>query len=421
MQLLDRVGLLDKQHSFARQLSGGQKQRVAIVRALLMHPEIILFDEVTASLDPEMVREVLELINDLAQEGRTMILVTHEMQFAQAIADRIIFLDQGKIAEEGTAQAFFTNPQTKRAQEFLNVFDFSQFGSYIKEILMKLFKPLLTVLALAFALIFITACSSGGNAGSSSGKTTAKARTIDEIKKSGELRIAVFGDKKPFGYVDNDGSYQGYDIELGNQLAQDLGVKVKYISVDAANRAEYLISNKVDITLANFTVTDERKKQVDFALPYMKVSLGVVSPKTGLITDVKQLEGKTLIVTKGTTAETYFEKNHPEIKLQKYDQYSDSYQALLDGRGDAFSTDNTEVLAWALENKGFEVGITSLGDPDTIAAAVQKGNQELLDFINKDIEKLGKENFFHKAYEKTLHPTYGDAAKADDLVVEGGH
>ncbi|VKZ78107.1 ABC transporter substrate binding lipoprotein-amino acid transport [Streptococcus pneumoniae] len=255
---------------------------------------------------------------------------------------------------------------------------------------MKLFKPLLTVLALAFALIFITACSSGGNAGSSSGKTTAKARTIDEIKKSGELRIAVFGDKKPFGYVDNDGSYQGYDIELGNQLAPDLGVKVKYISVDAANRAEYLISNKVDITLANFTVTDERKKQVDFALPYMKVSLGVVSPKTGLITDVKQLEGKTLIVTKGTTAETYFEKNHPEIKLQKYDQYSDSYQALLDGRGDAFSTDNTEVLAWALENKGFEVGITSLGDPDTIAAAVQKGNQELLDFINKDIEKLAR-------------------------------
>lgn len=131
LQLLDRVGLLDKQHSFARQLSGGQKQRVAIVRALLMHPEIILFDEVTASLDPEMVREVLELINDLAQEGRTMILVTHEMQFAQAIADRIIFLDQGKIAEEGTAQAFFTNPQTKRAQEFLNVFDFSQFGSYL--------------------------------------------------------------------------------------------------------------------------------------------------------------------------------------------------------------------------------------------------------------------------------------------------
>ena len=130
-QLLKRVGLLDKKHSYARQLSGGQKQRVAIVRSLLMHPEIILFDEVAASLDPEMVREVLELINDLAQEGRTMILVTHEMQFAQAIADRIIFLDQGQIAEEGDAHSFFTNPKTKRAQEFLNVFDFSQFGSYL--------------------------------------------------------------------------------------------------------------------------------------------------------------------------------------------------------------------------------------------------------------------------------------------------
>ena len=130
-KLLDRVGLLDKKHSFARQLSGGQKQRVAIVRSLLMHPEVILFDEVTASLDPEMVREVLELINDLAQEGCTMLIVTHELQFARAIADRIIFMDKGVIAEEGTAEAFFNHPKTQRAQEFLNVFDFSQFGAYL--------------------------------------------------------------------------------------------------------------------------------------------------------------------------------------------------------------------------------------------------------------------------------------------------
>ena len=130
-KILDRVGLLDKKHSFARQLSGGQKQRVAIVRSLLMHPEVILFDEVTASLDPEMVREVLELINDLAQEGRTMLIVTHELQFARAIADRIIFMDKGVITEEGTAEEFFNHPKTQRAQEFLNVFDFSQFGAYL--------------------------------------------------------------------------------------------------------------------------------------------------------------------------------------------------------------------------------------------------------------------------------------------------
>ncbi|MFZ2461874.1 MAG: transporter substrate-binding domain-containing protein, partial [Streptococcus infantarius] len=100
--------------------------------------------------------------------------------------------------------------------------------------------------------------------------------------------------------------------------------------------------------------------------------------------------------------------------------YSEAYQALLDGRGDALSTDNTEVLAWALENKGYKVGITSLGDTDTIAPAVQKGNTELLDWINDEIKSLGDENFFHEDYDKTLAPVYGDAAKADDLVVESG-
>lgn len=283
---------------------------------------------------------------------------------------------------------------------------------------MKKLNKVSLALILALSLI-LTACTNQASQTSQAATSSSKARTIKQIKKSGELRIAVFSDKKPFGYVDNKGNYQGYDVYFGNQLAKDLGVKVKYVPVDAANRAEYLISNKVDITLANFTVTEERAKQVDFALPYMKVSLGVVS-KNGDITKPEQLNGKTLIVSKGTTAETYFEENYPEVKLQKYDQYSDAYQALLDGRGDAFSTDNTEVLAWALENKGFEVGITSLGNVDTIAPAVQKGNKELLDYINDEIKKLGEENFFHKDYEETLHPVYGDAAKADDLVIEGG-
>ncbi|MGV3088992.1 amino acid ABC transporter ATP-binding protein [Streptococcus suis] len=125
--LLKRVGLENKKDSFARELSGGQKQRVAIIRSLLMHPEIILFDEVTASLDPEMVREVLMLIDDLAKEGRTMLIVTHELEFARAIADRIIFMDKGQIIEENTAQEFFQSPKTERAQAFLTTFDFNHF------------------------------------------------------------------------------------------------------------------------------------------------------------------------------------------------------------------------------------------------------------------------------------------------------
>ena len=253
-----------------------------------------------------------------------------------------------------------------------------------------------------------------------SSSANAKARSLDEIKKSGKIKIAVFSDKAPFGYVDKDGKYQGYDVYFAEQLAKDLGVDPEYTSVDPAARVDVLTSNKVDLVLANFTVTDERKEKVDFAKPYMKVALGVVSPESTQITDVSQLDGKTLIIAKGTTAETWFEKNAPNVKLQKYDQYADAYNALLDGRGDAFSTDNTEVLAWAKANKGFKVGITRLGDDDTIAPAVQKGNQELLDFVNDEIVKLGKDDFFHKDYQETLAPVYGDEVNPDEIVVEGG-
>jgi len=126
LKLLERVNLLDKQNSYPRQLSGGQKQRVAIVRALCMNPEIMLFDEVTAALDPEMVREVLDVMLELAKDGMTMVIVTHEMQFARAVADRVIFMDKGFIVEEGEAEEFFSNPKTERAQKFLNTFSFKK-------------------------------------------------------------------------------------------------------------------------------------------------------------------------------------------------------------------------------------------------------------------------------------------------------
>jgi polar amino acid transport system ATP-binding protein len=122
--LLNRVGLYEKRNSFPRQLSGGQKQRIAIIRALMMNPEIMLFDEVTAALDPEMVREVLDVMLSLAESGMTMVIVTHEMQFARAAADRVIFMDEGEIVEESLPEEFFTKPSTERAQKFLNIFQF---------------------------------------------------------------------------------------------------------------------------------------------------------------------------------------------------------------------------------------------------------------------------------------------------------
>ncbi|EID85819.1 ABC-type polar amino acid transport system, ATPase component [Treponema sp. JC4] len=125
-KLLERVGLLEKKDFYPRQLSGGQKQRVAIVRALCMNPEVLLFDEVTAALDPEMVREVLDVMMDLAKEGRTMLIVTHQLEFARAVADRIVFIDEGVIVEEAKPEDFFTAPKTERAKKFLEAFKFEK-------------------------------------------------------------------------------------------------------------------------------------------------------------------------------------------------------------------------------------------------------------------------------------------------------
>ena len=126
LELLERVGLRSKKDDYPRQLSGGQKQRVAIVRALIMHPEVLLLDEITAALDPEMVREVLDVVLDLAKEGRTMVIVTHEMQFAKAVADRVTFLEGGMIVEEGDPKKLFEKPETDRLQRFLQTFTYEK-------------------------------------------------------------------------------------------------------------------------------------------------------------------------------------------------------------------------------------------------------------------------------------------------------
>lgn len=282
-------------------------------------------------------------------------------------------------------------------------------------------------LLLAFILVLASLAGCGqkedaGNQAAETEKEESKGiyRTLDEIKESGKITIGVFSDKNPFGYVDENGEYQGYDIYFAKRLAEDLDVELEYVSTEPASRVEYLESGKVDVILANFTVTEERAESVDFALPYMKVALGVVSPDSALITRPEDLNGKKLIVAKGTTAETYFTDNYPDVELLKFDQYTEAYNALLDGRGDALSTDNTEVLAWALQNDGFSVGIQSLGDLDTIAPAVSKGNDTLKDWINEEIKSLADEEFFHADYKETLEPVYGTEVDIDSLVVEGG-
>lgn len=245
-------------------------------------------------------------------------------------------------------------------------------------------------------------------------------RTLNEIKDSGYINIGVFSDKNPFGYVDENGDYQGYDVYFAERLAKDLGVEAKYVSTEAASRVEFLQTGKADVILANFTVTDERKEEVDFALPYMNVALGVVSPDVRVIESLDDLtEEDEVIVISGTTAENYLTKHYPDIKLQKYDAYAAAKTALENGNGVAWANDNTEVIAFSLQNPGYTVGIPELGNKDTIAPAVTKGNTTLLDWINEEMRALGEENFFHKDYEATLLDTYGEDYK-ETLVVESG-
>lgn len=283
-----------------------------------------------------------------------------------------------------------------------------------KRILALLFS--LTVVALAFA-----ACGTAENTTSNNTSNVASAgyRTLEQIKASGTINIGVFSDKHPFGYVDENGEYQGYDIYLARRLAEDLGVKVNFVSTEAANRIEYLQTNKVDLILANFTVTTARAQQVDFALPYMNVALGVISPNSRVITDLSAWnDNDRMIVISGTTAETYLTQHYPNIKLQKYDSYANAKIALENGNGAAWANDNTEIIAFSRQNPGYTVGISSLGDPETIAPAVAKGNESLLNWLNEELQTLYQQRFFHTAYQAMLVDTYGQDYE-ETLVISG--
>jgi len=287
-------------------------------------------------------------------------------------------------------------------------------------------KKLLAVAVAGILTVGLVACGSSNSdsaksdTASGSDAASESYRTLDEIKEDGTINIGVFSDKNPFGYVDENGEYQGYDVYFANRLAKDLGVKVNFVSTEAANRIEYLQTGKVDIILANFTVTEERAQEVDFALPYMNVALGVVSREDNVIKSLDNWnKDDSIIVISGTTAETYLTENYPDIPLQKFDSYATAKEAFQNGTSVAWANDNTEVIAFALQNKGYTVGISELGNKDTIAPAVTKGNDSLREWINSEIETLGQENFFHKDYEETLVDTYGTDYE-DSLVVEGG-
>ena len=273
-------------------------------------------------------------------------------------------------------------------------------------------------------LVGVIGVGFAGCSSNSANNTSSATSSLASIQKAGTIKIGIFSDDAPFCYQDAAGSFKGYDVELGKRIAKELlgdENKITWVVMNPANRIQYLQTGKVDLMLADFTVTDERAKSVDFTLPYEKVSIGVISNKKTPITSVNQLKGKTIAVTTGTTQDAYFSKNEPDVKLTKIDAISDGFQALISGNVAAFSQDNTLLLTWSKKNPGYVVGIKELGEKDYIAGAVKKGNKELLDYVNGLIKgKLNDEQFFHKDFDNTLKSSFQADVTADQIVVEGG-
>ena len=272
-------------------------------------------------------------------------------------------------------------------------------------------KSLIFATGLTLSAIGLIACGNNEQAQNS------HASSLEQIKQNDVIRVAVFADNPPFGYIDSEGKNQGFDIAVAKHVAKDLlgdENKIEYVVTEAANRVEFLKSNKVDVVFASFSVTPERIEVVDFAEPYLKVSLGIASPKKSPINSVKDLENKTLIVNKGSSSDSYFSKNYPKIKLLKFEQNTDAFNALKDGRGDAISQDSTYALAWAAQNPDYVVGIPQIGNEDFIAPAVKKGNVELLNWLNTEIKHLRETGEIQKIYDETLKPLYGE--KVDSTI-----
>lgn len=273
------------------------------------------------------------------------------------------------------------------------------------------------LIAGALATISIAALAATASVRPTTVNAASNPSSVSAIKKRGVLKVAVFGDLPPYGWVNKDGKRVGYDVALARQMAKDLGVKVKFVQVNANNRVDTLNSNKADIVLANFTVTSERKQVVDFAKPYMKVSVGVVSPKKKAITKVSQLKGKKVIVTKGTTAENYFTSKQKGVSLLKFDSKTQQFNALKNNRGAALADDNSYLYAWVKNNPKYTVGIKSIGPKQYIAPAVKKGNKSLLNWSNQEITKLNKQDFFTKDYNNELKPYFSKDVKPSDIII----
>jgi ABC-type polar amino acid transport system ATPase subunit len=358
IKLLQKVGLGDKGDAYPSQLSGGEQQRVAIARSLAMEPKIMLFDEPTSALDPELINEVLDVMISLAQEGMTMIVITHEMGFARKVADRVVFMDDGELIEEGKPSEIFINPKHERTRAFIS-------------------------------------------------KILPEMSTLFKIKMNGRIRIGLDYKSPPMGFEDKDGNWVGFDADIGKEIARRLDVEPAFIKVSGENRIKSLLLNSVDISIAHLNHTHSRERQIDFSQPYLWDKKRVMVNK-GLFTKLEELSSKKIAVVHDSNADTdiikKFEKlNYSLPELVYYDSDSECFDALKIGKVDAYTNDS--VLALSASGGNGKFGFIEDVYSDTFfSIGIMKNDSEWRDTVNQLLQNMWVDGTYKEIFGKWFGP-----------------
>lgn len=401
--MLEKVGLADRADYYPRQLSGGQQQRVAIARALATDPEIIYFDEPTSALDPELTGEVLAVMRQLAEEGMTMLVVTHEMGFARNVSSKTVFMENGVVVEQAPSREFFEDPKEERTREF-----YVKLNTRIKRYSMKrrTFISLMSVMAAA-GVLTLSGCSSNSSSTSTtaSGAASADSAAADQlaaIQANGKLVVALEGAWQPWSYHDESDTLVGYDVEVSRAIAEKLGVEPEYVESDWDSLFAGLDAGRYDMVCNGVEVTDERALTYDFTTPYGYIHTALAVKKDN--DDIKtfeDLKGKT---TANSLASTYMELAESYgATVQGIDTLEETIQLLTAGRIDA--TLNADVSFYDYLNvhpdADFKI-VAQTEEASHVAIPLRKADASatLLEAVNNAIDELRADGTLKELSEK---------------------
>lgn len=367
LNLLKKVGLEDRANAYPSQLSGGEQQRVAIARSLAMEPKIMLFDEPTSALDPELINEVLDVIISLAQEGMTMMVITHEIGFARKVADRVVFIDNGEILEQGKPADIFVNPGHERTREFIS-------------------------------------------------KILPEISTLLKIRRNGRIRIGLGYKSPPMGFIDDNKQWVGFDVDIAKEIANRLAVAPEFIKVSGEARIKSLLSGSVDITIAHLNHTHSREKSIDFSQPYLLDHKKVLVNKSHF-SHLGELSNKKIAIVNHSNAaieilKRFQQLGYPLPELVYYPSDADCFDALKKGETDAYTNDSILALKASAGNPDFGF-IEESYNHTFFSMGMMKNDSEWRDTINSCLQDMWLDGTYTSIFNKWFGPGTGYSLSID--------